>query len=912
MAGKQIRNASAHRQPVSSEKASGKASANASRIGQAANSSFSTDETRRSGRANKGHHSHKDKEITELPAAKTKKGGKKANKASKNEPSDDEPEDIIRCICGATTDEQDGSKMICCESCDAWQHNICMAISIKKKEEPAEYFCEQCKPDQHQELMRLLNEEKKSLFEIAADRIIAAPKGASKPKLPDGFEHYGTKSKAVRKSGRASMGNLAASEEAVPQPQPPTPPAEQPKTGTKRQLPVDEPATNGKHTVSSFKCPIRINQVYSLSVQSDATDQAAATPTASAPKRLRGSASSKASEPKPEPKAEPKPEPKPEVKPEPITEPSIESPEKLPPERRAPTSALSGTIAEKIKEFTKDQSYSDDGAYQVPDGETAATVAARYAADIERAMFEHYGVVKGAYGDQFRTIRANLKKNADLTKRLLRSTLLPSELALMTAEDMADEETKKKDAIARELAEKQAFALREEGPRLITDHKGPRYVGGEEESSTVFQTVSSTTAEQNAARRESILSGERPPTAHSNDAGSPMQVELPEDVGMTDRPALSVDTSQHPTASNRRSSSNAQEFDIRSILQRTPVISENTGLRPLQHPPRRRSSAMHRQSGGHEQSQNVDDPDVDRLLMDDGAEGSSTNYSAGAVWSGHVSMTGVEDFRVHAMQVAGADYKEQLWHQGVLKSALNITGRIPIKTADNYVLGMRHSTSKDVVVLSLVPDSDDDNTSLRQVYQYCRGKERWGVVHSTGLREDVCDAYIVPVESGTGNLPTFLEAMEDVRIEQPRKDQLLLLVLIVKHDRTPSSSHTLATPIRPAETPVVPTYAAANALPDGLADGALTSSVLSQQSPYSQGPMSIEDAPPLAREILGDMLSYPIFSHPMMKVSLPQMSHQMLENLRDLLQEHPECRSDLMRMSTTLNQLSPTDAPTAA
>jgi len=78
------------------------------------------------------------------------------------------------------------------------------------------------------------------------------------------------------------------------------------------------------------------------------------------------------------------------------------------------------------------------------------------------------------------------------------------------------------------------------------------------------------------------------------------------------------------------------------------------------------------------------------------------------------------DFRARAMQVAGPDNKEQLWHQGLLKSGFSITGRVLIKTADNYVLGMRHSTSKDIVVLSLVPGSDDLNTSLRQVYQYWR------------------------------------------------------------------------------------------------------------------------------------------------------------------------------------------------
>jgi len=272
---------------------------------------------------------------------------------------------------------------------------------------------------------------------------------------------------------------------------------------------------------------------------------------------------------------------------------------------------------------------------------------------------------------------------------------------------------------------------------------------------------------------------------------------------------------------------------------------------------------MHQQDGGHEQPRIADDSDVDRLpvLIDGGAETSSTNYSAGTVWSGQVSMTGVEDFRVHAIQVAGTDHKEQLWHQGSLMSTLNIIGRIPIQIAAEYVLGARRdSTSKRVVVLSLVPNSDDDNTYWRQVHTYFREKERWGVVNSAGHCACICYAYIVPVESCTGNLPAFLDAMEDVQIEQPRKDQLLLLVLIVEHGRN------------------------------------------------SQGLMSAENAD----HILGDMLNYPVFSDPIMKVLLPRMCCQMLENLRDLLQEHTECREGPMQMATTLNQLCPTDPPTAA
>jgi hypothetical protein len=120
-------------------------------------------------------------------------------------------------------------------------------MGIKKGAEPESYFCEQCKPERHEVLMRLVNDDKKILFEIAAERIAAAPKNTRKPKLPIGYEHYGTKIKG-RKSGRLSEGNVGSVDAASPQQ--PSPPPPESKPGIKRQLPVEETSQNGKQTVS--------------------------------------------------------------------------------------------------------------------------------------------------------------------------------------------------------------------------------------------------------------------------------------------------------------------------------------------------------------------------------------------------------------------------------------------------------------------------------------------------------------------------------------------------------------------------------------------------------------------------------------------------------------------------------------
>lgn len=69
-------------------------------------------------------------------------------------------DDIIRCVCGAKEeDEDDPRMMIQCEGCDAWQHTQCMGIP--KKKIPKQYFCEICRPENHQVLLEQLDKGEK-------------------------------------------------------------------------------------------------------------------------------------------------------------------------------------------------------------------------------------------------------------------------------------------------------------------------------------------------------------------------------------------------------------------------------------------------------------------------------------------------------------------------------------------------------------------------------------------------------------------------------------------------------------------------------------------------------------------------------------------------------------------------------
>lgn len=65
-----------------------------------------------------------------------------------------EPDEIIRCVCGATEqDEDSGEAWISCETCFVWQHNVCVGVSSFEDEIPENYWCERCRPQDHKELL---------------------------------------------------------------------------------------------------------------------------------------------------------------------------------------------------------------------------------------------------------------------------------------------------------------------------------------------------------------------------------------------------------------------------------------------------------------------------------------------------------------------------------------------------------------------------------------------------------------------------------------------------------------------------------------------------------------------------------------------------------------------------------------
>ena len=169
-------------------------------------------EPRRSVRATKGQHTKPFDQLDHPPDPPKKRQGKRGKKATPVDDKQEEPEDeVIRCVCGATEqDEDSGEAWIACDTCGAWQHNVCVGMSVFTEDVPNHYYCERCKPSMHQELLEGIEKGEKPW---------EARRAAHEA------EEEAKKKKKGRKGGRGKRMSDQKDKEATPPVKGKTPPA---------------------------------------------------------------------------------------------------------------------------------------------------------------------------------------------------------------------------------------------------------------------------------------------------------------------------------------------------------------------------------------------------------------------------------------------------------------------------------------------------------------------------------------------------------------------------------------------------------------------------------------------------------------------------------------------------------------
>jgi hypothetical protein len=185
----------------------------------------------------------------------------------------------------------------------------------------------------------------------------------------------------------------------------------------------------------------------------------------------------------------------------------------------------------------------------------------------------------------------------------------------------------------------------------------------------------------------------------------------------------------------------------------------------------------------------VDDPDIDRMLNDDPVDSPPYSPSAEAfelpnissqyppIWSGTITMQSVSNFSAQARFVGGPHSITDLPWSTILPPTLVIDGRIPIDTTTKYLDALRVSSTKDIIVVQFEAAEESQQSLAQKLYQYFHERQRYGVlqIHS----QIVKDAYLIPLAPDQP-IPTQIQVMDSHEIPRNRTEPSLLAILVIQ------------------------------------------------------------------------------------------------------------------------------------
>lgn len=826
-----------------------------------------TDEpTRRSGRATKGQYT-KDRDISEdLPATK-KKGKGKVNKGKATEQEveeeEEEEDENIRCVCGEYDPDEEGRAMICCDECEAWQHNNCMGLEDDYA--PEKYFCEIHGPQDHKDLLAAIKRGEKPWIEnrrrMEAAKLAKTKKGGKK---------------GGRKSGaRVSEAPSRASQET-------------------EDTSVKETTQRGKRKLEESpmapEMKVRTQAIcygYLLTLWQD-VKKARATP--------------------PEPDSATKPTPQRKSSSMAPTRSMSMSGVDL---ANAPTDfkelknpARKGVAQSLIKLFvveTKDAV--KNGAYALPAGVTADTIGTQLALRVEYAMYMSKSAgspePNEAYKDQARSISFNVKKNHELRDALLSGDVSEAQLASMSAAEMASEEQQRKDAETKKILEKQHTIIEEQGPRIRRTHKGEEFVNEADQ----IAAESTENRAQKPQRRESGIEQDGDTSMHDPDVLSPreMDTKLP------------------------RQSSDFNIDNVWETVQGSPDTDQQAF--PELPQPRSPGGPVREPAGpGAGADADIDrllkdeDAESEPYSPRDDPDGHAV------VWRGVINGNNLGRFNATAKYAAGAtpDALQLTW-QSLIPHELPISGRIDPTKANDYLCGLQYSTTSDVIVVTVSePDvgaSALDKADFDKIFGYFRTRSRYGVI-TQQAEPAIKDIYLIPLEKGD-ELPEMLKLLEEKSIgdEFGRiPERMLMIPIVVKNTElphlggmgmppTPTMNQTPMTPSEGHGQFAQPVQYPHHPPPPGVVNGTPTPNAGQQYPPYAS-PQPPYGAPPpgpqlgqppsLAQSILGPLVSAPAVAELIHQV--PQADLSQLLIVREICHANPQAALDLAVLTAELKE----------
>ncbi|CAH0051243.1 unnamed protein product [Clonostachys solani] len=783
-------------------------------------------EPRRSVRTTKGQHTKSFDELETPPTKRRQtKKSKKVQEQQEPEATPEEPEEIIRCVCGATEqDEDSGEAWISCEQCLAWQHNVCVGVSSFEDEIPDHYWCEQCRPDDHKELLEGIARGEKP-WEARRKAHEEKEAQESKKKKKGGRRGKGKRAVDPKDKGKEKEKEKAQDERLKLEAEKQKEKAQQEEKEKERQR-QEEKERERQREIAAEKEKARVKEEQMEREKAEEEKKAKEEEEERAreiekqkkleleqeleqeQERQRQLEIEKAKEKEREEqeaakaKAKPSPDPVTEapaettgkgkrknregsqeadgkppkvrrvsaepaaIKPQKYTAPENipETIKELPGTRTGPGKALKKSILHVLSDMAKHK------RLQVPEGETVESMGERLALQIERAVYDtHPGMAKGQkeYSQQIKSLTFNLKNNPELVRGLLEGVHTPPALAVMTSDQLASAELQRQTAEMKARVEKQSILLTQDsGPRVRRTHKGEEVVEDDNLPNTNEEPMP-------------LPPGGGPPTRPIKDESVDASDQIHQPPGS---PQRDDNQPRHsPTQSN---------FDIGKVFSsvRSPSVSH----------PRRPSAPVSQPTGPGE------DADVDRMLQD---ENDSPPYSPteeaqdpDVVWRGMLAMSTIANFQATAKHIGGANFSSIGPWSKLMPPRMSVAGRIQQQNAVEYLCGLRYSSYTDVIVVNLEPATPEARPEFTAMIEYFVSKKRYGVVGDK-VAGNVRDTYLVPVLAGEDNYPEFMLNLADNHIPKTRTEPMLLAVFVYRSDPAALKLTTPPTPSNASATP---------------------------------------------------------------------------------------------------------------
>ena len=652
--------------------------------------------------------------------------------------------------------------MICCDNCAAWQHNECMEIPDKLPE-GEQYFCEQCRPDLHKELLAKVERGEKPWEERTRLRELEKSKGR-KGKGKKGKR--GRPSKTNGATNDADVSHVDETSEMVQEAETPT------IENNKRKL--IESAEDIKSPTQAVSDPPDTFLRSLLTLEQEPPSKTRKVSIPPSPKTAAPNSRRKSGAPGPV-KRDSAPFRFQTELVEKVSD--IENPDRRP---------AAGAIVKLFQDETKKAIKS--GSFSLPEGQVAEEFGLRIGLSVEFAMYMNYWGMENKpdapYSDKFRMVLANVKQNPSLRDQLLTGSLSANAFAKMSSEDMASKELKEQKAEMLKEAEKQSMIVQDEGPRIRRTHKGEELVDDGHQVAEASDAAFTAPIRKRPSEIDTTMKDASP---EPFSAISPAAVELPETAVPTEpKEPLTINTQSSPQPSAAPASAN--KFDIHNVWSTVKTPDTETQ--------RNRQAPRASDASAPPQPQEAD-ADIDRLLKEEEADDdepySPAEYSTlpgGSVWSGKLTMPGVASFNGIAKHCAGADLSSTVTWNALIPSTLNVEGRIDIDRASQYLCGLKWSHTSDVVVVAVTPESSEENTlQFNKLFDYFKQRNRYGVVGKSS-NTIVRDTYVVPLEAGSSKKPDFIELLDVCTIDDPTTERLLLLGFVVKLSSSPSANQT--------------------------------------------------------------------------------------------------------------------------